>query len=288
MKRLGQLLAYLKRDPKLAFGLALVIGLVLFGPVGALFVDEAGTKLGAGGFAEPPSAGHPFGTDTTGRDLLAMMVYGTLPTLKIGLLAGILGTVVGTLLGLVSGYFRGAIDAIIRGAADIMLTIPALAVLVVLAAFLRTNSVELLALIVALFAWPWTTRAIRSQILTLRERGFVNMARLSGRSNVEILFLELLPNLLPYIMATFVTSVSGAILAAVGLQLLGLGPIGTPTLGLILQFAFEFGAIVRGMWWWWGPPTVFLLLLFIGLFLVNMALDEVANPRLKNVAEDHE
>lgn len=287
MRRVRQLLGYLKGDPKLALGLGLVIGLVLFGPIGALFVDESGTRLGAGGFAEPPSRAHPFGTDTTGRDLLAMMVYGTLPTLEIGLLAGILGTLVGTLLGLVSGYFRGLLDTLIRGAADIMLTIPALAVLVVLAAFLRTNSVELLALIVALFAWPWTTRAIRSQILTLRERGFVNMAKLSGRSNAQILFLELLPNLLPYIMATFVTSVSGAILAAVGLQLLGLGPIDTPTLGLILQFAFEFGAIVRGMWWWWGPPTVFLLLLFVGLFLVNMALDEVANPRLKKIADDH-
>jgi peptide/nickel transport system permease protein len=115
----------------------------------------------------------------------------------------------------------------------------------------------------------------------MRELGFVSMARLSGRSGPQILFLELLPNLLPYVMATFVAAVSGAILVAVGLQLLGLGPIDVLTLGLILQYSFEYGAIVRGMWWWWGPPTVLLVLLFIALFLISMSLDELANPRLK-------
>ncbi|NLG74457.1 MAG: ABC transporter permease [Chloroflexi bacterium] len=273
------------RDWKLVTGVAILLGLLLFGLVGPLVVSEEGTRLGAGEYSAPPSARHPLGTDSTGRDVLAMMVYGTRPTLRVGFLAGGIGILVGVILGLISGYYRGPVDTIIRSAADITLTIPALAVLVVLASFLRTTTVELMAVIVALFAWPWPTRTIRAQTLTLRESGFVSMSRLSGRNDLEILFLEILPNLLPFIMASFVSAVSGAILASVGLQLLGLGPILTPTLGLILQYAFEYAAIVRGMWWWWGPPTVFLMLLFIGLFLISMAMDEIANPRLKGAAE---
>jgi peptide/nickel transport system permease protein len=282
---LRRALNHLRGDPKLAIGLSIVAALLLFGPVGSLFVDEAGVRLGAGGFAEPPSGAHPVGTDTTGRDILAMLVYGMAPTLEIGFLAGGIGTVVGVLLGLASGFYRGPIDTIIRSAADVMLTIPALAVLVVLAAFLQTRTVELMALVVAVFAWPWTARAVRAQTLTMREHGYVLIARLSGRSGPEIILFELLPNLLPYAMATFVASVSGSILAAVGLQLLGLGPITTPTLGLLLQNAFQSAAVVRGLWWWWAPATILLVVLFIGLFLIGEALDAIANPRLKRAAE---
>ena len=282
---LRRALNHLRSDPKLAIGLSIVAALLLFGPVGSLFVDEAGVQLGAGGFAEPPSAAHPVGTDTTGRDVLAMLVYGMAPTLEIGFLAGSIGTVVGVLLGLASGFYRGPIDTIIRSAADVMLTIPALAVLVVLAAFLQTRTVELMALVVAVFAWPWTARAVRAQTLTMREQGYVLIARLSGRSGPEIILFELLPNLLPYAMATFVASVSGSILAAVGLQLLGLGPITTPTLGLLLQNAFQYAAVVRGLWWWWAPPTILLVVLFIGLFLIGEGLDAIANPRLKRAVE---
>jgi peptide/nickel transport system permease protein len=138
-----------------------------------------------------------------------------------------------------------------------------------------------MALIVALFAWPSPTRTIRAQTLSMREQAFVQLARLSGRGEIEIAFKELLPNLLPYIIAGFVGSVSGGILAAVGLQLLGLGPRLTPTLGLMLEESFSAGALVRGLWWWWGPPTLVLCLLFLGLFLVSLGLDEVANPRLR-------
>jgi peptide/nickel transport system permease protein len=281
MTRANAIARYVFGDWKLVLGLGLTAAILLFAPVGSWFVDEAATQLGAGGFAEAPSRSHLLGTDTTGRDMLAMMVYSTSPTIQIGLVAGLAATIVGVVLGLVSGFYRGPVDTLIRGVSDVVLTIPALAVLIVLAAFLQTSGVVSMGLIIAAFAWPWTVRAVRSATLTMRELGFVSMARLSGRNGPQILFLELLPNLLPYVMATFVAAVSGAILVAVGLQLLGLGPIDVLTLGLILQYSFEYGAIVRGMWWWWGPPTVLLVLLFIALFLVSMSLDELANPRLK-------
>lgn len=273
----------LPRDARLGVGLAIIVGLLILGTVGPSLVGPAGLRLGAAPYAQPPTAAHPFGTDTTGRDVLALIVHGTIPTLMIGLLAGGIGTTIGVVLGLVSGYLRGPVDTVIRGAADVAVTIPALAILVVLTALLQTQSIELMALIIGLLAWPYSTRAIRAQTLTLRERGFVRIAVLSGRNGFETMFQEILPNLLPYVTASFVGAVSGAIVAAVGLQLLGLGPLTTPTMGLMLQYAFQYGAVARGMWWWWGPPTIFLVLLFGGLFLISVALDGWANPRLRRV-----
>lgn len=279
----GRIRGLIAWDRRLTLGVIIVAFLSLLGPLGSLVVPRDGLLLGSAGFGISPSTDHPLGTDSTGRDILAMMVYGAVPTLKIGLLAGGIGTVVGVIFGLISGYSRGLLDTLIRSAADVTLTVPALAVLVVLTAFVRTQTIELMAVIVGLFAWPFTTRAIRAQTLVLRERGFVTMARLSGRSPGEIMFLEIFPNLLPYVIAGFVGAVSGAILVSVGLQLLGLGPITTPTMGLILQYAFSYAAVSRGMWWWWAPPAVFLVLLFGGLFLISVGLDAYANPRLRGL-----
>jgi peptide/nickel transport system permease protein len=272
---------FLPRDLRLGAGLAIIIGLVILGTVGPLVIGSAGLRLGAAAYSQPPTSAHPLGTDATGRDVLALMVHGTIPTLMIGLLAGGIGTAIGVLLGLVSGYLRGSVDTIIKGVADVAVTIPTLMILVVLTALLKTPTIELMAIIIGLLAWPFSARAIRAQTLTLRERGYVTLAILSGRNAFEVMLREILPNLIPYVAASLVGAVSGAIVAAVGLQLLGLGPITTPTMGLMLQYAFEYGAVTRGMWWWWGPPTIFLVLLFGGLFLISVALDRVANPRLR-------
>ncbi len=266
---------------KLAVGLTLILGMLLIGLVAPLWVPRSGLRVGAAMINLPPSAEHWLGTEAGGRDLLAMMIYGTPISLEIGLIAGAVGTVVGTILGIVSGYYRGPLDNIVRGAADVALGIPSLAVLVVIASLMGVTTIEVMALVIALFSWPVPTRTIRSQTLTLREQGFVSMSKLSGRSDLQIMFLEIAPNLLTYIMAGFVGAVSGGILTSVGLQLLGLGQFTTPTLALILETAFETGALLRGLWWWWAPPTIALALLFFGLFLISMALDELANPRLR-------
>jgi peptide/nickel transport system permease protein len=268
---------------KLAVGLGLVLFLVLFSLIGSLFISFGEAEVGAAPFSSAPTLQYPLGTDNVGRNILALMVYGIPPSLEIGLIAGFVGTFVGTLFGLLTGYFRGIADTIIRSAADVMLTIPSLMFLVVIASYFRTTTIELTALIVAVFAWSGPTRAIRSQTLAMRERAFVRVAKLSGRSDLAIIVLEIMPNLMPYIAAGLVGSVAGGILASVGIQLLGLGPLFTPNLGMILQFAFSGSALYQGMYWWWGPPTAALLLLFIGLFLVSLALDEYANPRLRGM-----
>jgi peptide/nickel transport system permease protein len=269
------------RNWQLATGVAIVGGLTLVALVGSLAVGESGLRLGTAGFVMPPSLARPLGTDGSGRDIGVFLLHAVLPTMKIGLIAGGIGTAVGVVFGLLTGFMRGPIDSIVRTAADVALAIPALAVLVVISAYVHVQSVELMAIVVALFAWPFPTRSIRAQTLALRDQGFVEMSRLSGNGELRIAFTEILPNLLPYIIAGFVASVFGGILASVGLQLLGLGPRLVPTLGLMLEEAFQAGAIVRNLWWWWGAPTATLIVLFIGLFLISLGLDSVANPRLR-------
>jgi peptide/nickel transport system permease protein len=270
---------------KLMTGISLIAIMLIFSIVGSLRINFKATRVGWGDFGKPPSAEYPLGTDNVGRDMLALMVHGIHPSLKIGLIAGVLGTAVGTILGLVAGYSGGRLDTVISTAADITLTIPALLILVVLASYLKTTSIEVTALIIALFAWAGPTRLIRSQALSLRERPFVPLAKLSGQGDFEIAIRQILPNLLPYVMAGFVGSISGAILASVGIQLLGLGPLLTPNLGMILNSAFTGAALFRGMWWWWGPPAITLIVLFVSLFLISIALDEYANPRLRGEAK---
>ncbi|MEZ4865124.1 MAG: ABC transporter permease [Caldilineaceae bacterium] len=229
-----------------------------------------------------PSREYLLGTDSAGRQLLAVMVAGTPTTLEIGLIAGALGMLIGTILGFTAGYFGGAIDAVIRSIADVALTVPALAVLVVIASVItKTLSPEILALIISALAWMFPTRTIRSQVLTMRERAYVEVARLNGLNNLEIIFKELLPNLLPYLAASFVGAVSAAVLAAIGLEALGLGPQSEPTLGMTIYWARYYNGLPRGMWWWWGPPVIIIIVLFISLFMISAGLDEIANPRAR-------
>ena len=187
----------------------------------------------------------------------------------------------GTTLGFISGYYGGLVDVIIRSAADILLTIPILAILIIIAASVRLLSITQMALVIAALSWMWPTRTIRAQVLTLRERGYVEMAKLSGQNDLEIIVRELAPNLFPFLAAGFVGSVAAAILAALGLEALGLGAVHIPTLGMTIYWVIWYGGLIQGMWWWWGPPILVIVLLFMGLFLVSAGLDQIANPRLR-------
>ncbi|MCC6456255.1 MAG: ABC transporter permease [Caldilineaceae bacterium] len=263
-------------------GLVLLGGMLLLWLIGYFTVDLSKANPLSAMPDLAPSTEYPLGTDTAGRQLLAVLIAGIPKTLEIGLIAGTVGLLIGTILGFLAGYFGGAVDAIIRGIADVGLTVPALAVLVVVASVITTLlNPETMALIIASLAWMYPTRTIRSQVLTLRERAFVEVARLSGFNHFEIIFKELLPNLLPYLAASFVGAVSAAVLAAIGLEALGLGPQTEPTLGMTIFWSIYYGALLRGMWWWWAPPVAIIILLFIGLFLVSAGLDEIANPRLR-------
>ena len=277
----ASLAAMVRNHPQLVAGLAVVFVVVAFGPVGSLIVDTDLSRVGSAPANLTPTVDHLLGTDAAGRDLLAVMVAGTPLTLWVGFVAGVVGLGIGTILGFVAGYFGGWIDTVIRGAADVLMTIPGLLFLVVLATSLHTTvTVNMMALVVASLAWMIPTRTIRSQVLSMREAGYVQVARLSGLGDLEIIARELLPNLLPYLAASFVSAVGAAVLASIGLEALGLGPQNEPTLGMTIYWALYYTSLLRSVWWWWAPPMVIIVLIFVGLFLVSMGLDRIANPRM--------
>ena len=275
-------LSYGRRNPTLIVGMVMFLLLFLFWIIGPFFIDAKMSVPLSAMYDQPPSRQYPLGTDTVGRQLLPVLLVGTQYTLEIGLLAGVAGLLIGVILGFTAGYFGGPFDTFVRSAADIGLTIPGLAVLVVIASVMKEAlSPRSMAGIIAIMAWMWPTRTIRAQILTMRERPYVEIARLSGMNHAKIIVQELLPNLLPYLAASFVGAVSGAIMAAVGLEALGLGPQNEPTLGMTIFWCNYYGAMMRGMWWWWVPPMAAISYVFVALFMISSGLDELANPRLR-------
>jgi peptide/nickel transport system permease protein len=281
----GDTLRYLRRNPELIAGLCLLAALLAFIAIGHFVVDLDKARPLSGRPLLPPSASLPFGSDKQGRNLLAVMVIGTPQTLEIGVIAGLIGVSVGTILALVSAFYGGKADALIRGIVDVGLTIPGLMVLITLAMNVKGGlSIPQMIAVVAVLAWLFPARVIRAQVLSTSERAYIDVARLSGMSTPAIIVREVLPNLMPYIVASFVGSVSAAVLASVGLEVLGLGSFDSLTIGMTLYWVIYYAAIINSWWWWWIPPIVIIIVLFTGLFMIAVGLDEVANPRLRRRA----
>lgn len=275
-------IAHVLSSPKLLIGGTIMVMLFLIGLIGPLFVDTSLAQPISVRTNMPPAPGNLLGSDSGGRDLLAVMVAATPQTLRMGFIAGFVGVVIGTALGMAAGYKGGWTDRIISAVTDTMLTIPPLAILLVVAAAVRAVTVDLMALIIASLSWMYAARIVRAQVLSVRESSYVQMAKLSGMGELRIMGQEILPNIIPIVFAALVGAVSGAILSGMALEVLGLGPQQTPTLGMTIYWALLYGAFSRGMWWWWGPPIIVMALLFIALFLISIALDEIANPRLRS------
>lgn len=276
-------LRYLRRNKGLALGVIILVLLTLFTVIGLIMIDPKKAYPLAAAFKQPPSLKYPFGTDFFGRDLLAAMVLGTWQTAFIGLLAGGIGTGVGIILGFTSAYFGGWADSTIRTLCQILTPVPVLLIQVVVAGSLDKRDVTIvtMAMIVAMLAWMGPTLVIRAQVLTMKERQFVAVAKLSGVSDFGIIVKEILPNLLPFIAAAFVGQVFLAVFASLYLAVLGLGPLREPLLGNIIWGAQNQGAFFNG-WWWWPLEPAFAMILILGaLALVNMGLDELANPRVR-------
>lgn len=273
------------RDPRitlqLVIGATMLLALILVAVIGPLLVDPKLANVYAVKPRLPPGAENWLGSDTQGRDLWTVMVLAIPNTLKIGLIAGIVGTVIGVVLALIAGFFGGLPDSVIRIISDSLLTVPGIAILVIIAANVEQMTIEVMALTVAALAWMFPTRTIRAQVLSMRERSYVEVARANGVGPWGLIFREIMPNLLPFIAASFVGAVAGAMLAAIGLEALGLGAIQTQTLGITIYWSQEYTAVLRGMWWWWLPPVVVIGYIFMALFLTSAGMDRFANPRLR-------
>jgi len=281
--RLTLVLRYLRRNKSLAIGLFILFLLIAFTVIGLLTVNPKNAYPLAVRSKQPPSAQYPLGTDFFGRDMLTAMVVGMWQTALIGLLAGALGTLIGVVLGFISAYFGGLIDGIIKGICQILTPIPALLIQIIIAGSIDKRSVTIytMAFVVVMLAWMGPTLVIRSQVLTMKERQFVSVAKLSGVGDLGIIFGEILPNLLPFIVAAFVTQVFVAVFGAFYLSVLGLGPLREPLLGNLIWAAQGQGAFFNGWWWWPVEPAVALALILGSLALIIMGLDEFANPRVR-------
>jgi peptide/nickel transport system permease protein len=298
MPRVRGFFRYIRRNKTLGIGLGIMLFLVIFTLIGYFRIDPkvdpyplaAPASLaptlhycpGGADECENPKA-YPFGTDGQGRDLYAVAVTGTWMEMRIGLFAGIFGVIVGSIIGFTSAFYGGLYDRVVRIMVDVLLTIPALLILVVIQSSLgnQTVTVNGMAIIIALISWFWAARVIRAQVLSMREREYVSMARLNGMSSMGIIFRELMPNLLPYLGAALVGAVTAAIFASIGLAALGLGPLREPTLGVTIYWVYNQNAFVRDMWWWIAVPVVIIALIFVMLFLISIGLDELANPRVR-------
>ena len=281
--RLTIVARYLRRNPSLAIGLLIIFLLVAFTVIGLLTLNTKNAYPLSVRTKQPPSAQYPLGTDFFGRDLLTAMVVGMWQTALIGVLAGAIGTLIGVVLGFTSAYFGGPIDGSIKGICQILTPIPVLLIQVVIAASIDKRSVTIytMAFIVVLLAWMGPTLVIRAQVLTMKERQFVSVAKLSGVGNLGIIFGEIMPNLLPFIVSAFVVNVFLAVFAAFSLSVLGLGPLREPLMGNIIWAAQGQAAFFNGWWWWPVWPALALMLILGSLALVIMGLDEFSNPRVR-------
>jgi peptide/nickel transport system permease protein len=268
---------------KFLIGAGIFLVLLVIAVVGSRVVGPLALRSGA--FAPKQGAGHAglliLGSTSLGQSILAQLFQAIPNSMLVGLLAATIGTSIGALLGLLSGYFGGKVDAALRVLIDVFLSVPSLLFLILIASLLRGVGVPALAIMIGMFAWAWPARAVRSQVLSLKERPFVQVGLLSGLSGLEIVWGELMPHLLPWLGANFVNAFVAAILAESGLSILGLGPQQDMTLGMMIYWSLNYGALLQNMWWWWATPVISLIVLFLALYMVHVGLDEVSNPRLR-------
>ncbi|EGU35127.1 peptide ABC transporter, permease protein [Vibrio ichthyoenteri ATCC 700023] len=227
-------------------------------------------------------AEHVMGTSRMGRDVWSQFVHGSRVSLSVGFGAGITVCFLATVIGISAGYFGGRIDDFLTAAMNIMLVIPQYPLLFVLAAFIGEAGPLTIALIIGFTAWAWGARVIRSQTLALREKEFVKAAEVLGESSWRIIFVEILPNLIPIVGASFIGSVMYAIMMEATISFLGLGDPNTVSWGIMLYNVQTSSSMLIGAWWELLAPCLALILLMTGLALLNFAVDEIANPQLRS------
>lgn len=278
----NEFLYFTLRNTKLKVGLVVIVIFLLLTFIGPLLTDFAPMAyIGPG--AHPPSSDHWFGTTTFGQDVYTQFVYGLKATFQVGLIGGGLGTLLGLLIGFTAGFRGGIIDEVLNVITNIVLVLPTLAVLLIIAAYLQVRGVMTESIFIGLTSWPWAARAIRAQTFSLRTRDFVDLARLNGMKPLKIIFTEIAPNMMSYLFMTFILQFGGAILNAATLDFIGLGPTTGISLGLMMNNAVLWSALHLGMWWWFVPPGVAIMLIVGALYIMNVGLDEVFNPKLREI-----
>ena len=228
----------------------------------------------------------PLGTDNFGRDVLTELIAATRVSLQIGFVAGTVATIIGLILGLVSGYIGGIVDDVIMFFTNLFTVIPSFVLLILISFSLGQESrgAFTVAAVIGFTSWVWTARAVRSQVISLRNRDHVNLSKLSGHSIGYIILNDILPYIASYVVMAFILQISSGILAEAGLSILGLGPRTTevPTLGLMMNWAMIYQAHILGKWWAYFPVIITIALITFSMNLMNTGLDQVFNPTLRD------
>lgn len=282
LKKRSEFLYFALRNNKLRVGLGVVLLFVILSFVGPLLTDYAPDDY-VGPPAHAPSADYWFGTTTFGQDVFTQFVRGLKATFLVGAVGGGLGTLIGVLIGFTAGYRGGLVDELFNTLTNIVLVIPTLAILLIIAAYLSVRGVLTESIFIGCTAWPWAARAIRAQTFSLRSREFVDLARMSGMPPRKIIFSEIAPNMMSYLFMTFILQFGGAVLAAATLDFIGLGPTTGISLGLMMNNALLWSALHLGMWWWFVPPGLAITVIVGALYIMNVGLDEVFNPKLREM-----
>ena len=235
----------------------------------------------------PPNSVNWLGTDWFGHDLLSQIIYGTRVSLLVGVFATLISAVVGTLIGLFGGYYGKLLGEFLERVIDFFLVIPWLPLIIVLVAVaeetgaLRVPILWVVIFVIGITGWSGTARVIRAQVLSVRERQFVDRARTAGAGDFRIITRHILPNVLPLVFANAVLTVAGAILSEVVLDFLGLGDATSISWGMTLHLALSNDAVYRGAWWWVIPPGLAIIILTMGFTLIGYSIEEISNPRLR-------
>jgi len=228
----------------------------------------------------PPSLKFPFGTDNLGRSVLSLTIWGTRISLTVGIVATLITVLIGTAIGLTAGYFGGWRETGLMRLTDWFLVIPFLPLAIVLATLLGPSLITII-FVIGVTSWPSTARVIRSQVLTVKTRPYVERSRALGSSHWHLMSRHILPNVAPLIFANAILIVAVAILSETTLSFLGLGDPLSISWGTILEFAFDKGAAIAGQWWWIVPPGLAIVLVVLAFTMVGYALDDILNPKLR-------
>ena len=274
------ILRLLWADRKASVGMvlfAIFVLLAIFGPALAPYNPNDISFVPS----QPPSFQHWLGTTGNGQDVFSQLLWGTRGSVLVGLIAGCLGTCVAILVGMLPAFKGGAVDLIASTFTNIILVLPGLPLLIIVASYLQKSGTVTIAIIIGLTGWAWGARVLRSQTLTLAQRDFVIAAKLSGSSDLRVLFTEILPNMVSLVIAHLMFTCLAAVLAEAGLQFLGIAQVTTVTWGSMLYWAESGEALLNGDWWWLIPPGLAIALLGGSFALMNFGVDQIANPRLR-------
>src|ERR687885_2013558 len=273
----------LARNKAGMLGFIVFAAFVLTSFIGPLFVPQT-LPTDVRAIYQGPSAQHPLGTNSEGRDILIQMINGGQSIILVGAAAALISTLISISFGALAAYLGGLVDTAIMLIADVVLTLPQIVLLTVLATFIRLNSPWLLALIIALLSWPTLLRAVRAQVLSLKEREYVEAARVLDLGTPRILFVEILPNMASFILMNFTIGMTAAIYQQVGLYLLGLAPLSGNNWGIMLNLAWVRGAIFfKQSLLYILAPVLAISLLQLSIVTMTRALEDIFNPRLRAV-----